>query len=140
MIDIVREKLNGVGLRVTPQRIAILQMLCRSLEHPTAARLYEQIREDYPNIALGTVYYTLERFVESGIAISIGAVGDDQVHYDGDTASHSHLACISCQKILDIESPGIDKVSNEIHNITGFEVVGSCFVYYGLCPDCQILN
>ena len=138
--DGLREQLTKAGLRVTPQRVAIMESLCRSKEHPTAAKLFEQIKHQHPNLAMGTVYYTLERLVESGIVTALGTVGDDQVHYDGDTSFHSHLACLSCQKIVDVQSPGLKEMYDDIRSGTGYKILGSCFMYYGLCPDCQKSN
>ena len=138
--DGLRQQLKKAGLRVTPQRVAIMQKLCGSKEHPTAGKIYEDIRRQYPNLAMGTVYYTLERLVEAGIVTSLGTMGDDQVHYDGDTTFHSHLACLSCQKIIDIPSPDLEAITHKIKSDTGFKVTASCLVYYGLCPDCQNKN
>ena len=103
--DVIRQQLTKAGLRVTPQRVAIMESLCRSKEHPTAAKLFEQIKRQHPNLAMGTVYYTLERLVESGIVTALGTVGDDQVHYDGDTSFHSHLACMCPAKKLSMSNP-----------------------------------
>ncbi len=138
--DGLRQQLKKAGLRVTPQRVAIMQTLCGSKEHPTATKIYEEIQRQHPNLAMGTVYYTLERLVESGVVTSLGTVGDDQVHYDGDTTFHSHLACLACQKIIDVQSPDLAAVPAKIKTDTGFKVTGACFVYYGLCPDCQRKN
>lgn len=138
--DVMRQQLNKAGLRVTPQRVAIMQTLCQSKEHPTAARLYEELKRQHPNLAMGTVYYTLDKLVETGMVVSLGSAGDDQVHYDGNTTFHSHLACLSCHKIIDIQSPDFEEVTDRIKLETGFKVTGSCFVYYGLCPDCQHSN
>jgi len=135
--DGLRQQLKKAGLRVTPQRVAIMQTLCGSKDHPTAAKIYEDIRRQHPNLAIGTVYYTLDKLVEAGIVTSIGTVGDDQIHYDGDTTFHSHLACLSCQRIIDKQTPDLEEVMHKIKSDTGFKVTGSCCVYYGLCPDCQ---
>jgi Fur family peroxide stress response transcriptional regulator len=135
--DEMRQQLKKTGLRVTPQRVAIMQALYESKEHPTAAKIFEGIRRQYPNLAMGTVYYTLEKLVESGMVTSLGMVGDDQVHYDGNTILHSHLACLSCQKIVDIQSPNLEDLTVELQSNTGFKLLGSCLMYYGICPDCQ---
>jgi Fur family peroxide stress response transcriptional regulator len=138
-LDGLRQQLKKSGLRVTPQRMAIMQTLRQSKEHPTAEMIHQKIREQYPNIALGTVYYTLEKLVESGIVTALGPVGDDHVHYDGDMTVHSHLAGLSCHKIIDVPAPDLEGLTIEIETRIGFKVLGSNFVYYGICPDCQRL-
>lgn len=136
-LDGLRQQLKKEDLRVTPQRVAIMQTLCTSKRTPCCG---EEIRRQHPNLAMGTVYYTLERLVESGVVTALGTVGDDQVHYNGDPTFHSHLACLACQKIIDIPSPDLETVTHKIKSDTGFKVTGSCIVYYGLCPDCQTEN
>jgi Fur family transcriptional regulator, peroxide stress response regulator len=97
-------KLKHAEMRITPQRMAICKMLSESDVHPTAVMSYEQVREQYPSLSLITVYNTLNTLADLGSINVLGHAGDDNVHYDADTEPHVSLACISCHKIVDVDS------------------------------------
>jgi Fur family peroxide stress response transcriptional regulator len=125
------------GLRLTPQRMAICRLLSETDEHPTAARIYDEIRVQYPSLSLMTVYNTLNALVELGAVNELGNAGDGNIHYDGETTPHINLACINCHRIVDVDYPGITNLDQEIAQKSGFKLVGSRMMYYGLCPACQ---
>ncbi len=129
--------LQRSGMRLTPQRMAICKLLSESNEHPTSAMIYDQIRAQYPSLSLMTVYNTLDRLVNLGLVNSLGNAGDDNSHYDGNTSPHINLACISCHKIVDIDSPQITNLDHAVSNTSGYKLLGVRMMYYGLCPECQ---
>ncbi|MBO7217932.1 MAG: transcriptional repressor [Clostridia bacterium] len=83
------------------QRNTVLRVLCSTTSHPTAAWIYEKVREEIPNISLGTVYRNLSELSEDGIIKKL-SFGDASVHFDGDTSVHSHFYCEHCGDITDI--------------------------------------
>ena len=129
--------LKKAGMRLTPQRISICKLLSETNVHPTAAMIYQQIRVQYPSLSLMTVYNTLNRLVDLGAVNALGSVGDDNVHYDGNTSPHINLACISCHKIIDIASWKVADLDGEVSRASGFKLFGARMMFYGLCPDCQ---
>jgi Fur family peroxide stress response transcriptional regulator len=135
-IDDLLSILKHNGMRLTPQRIAICKVLCRTNFHPTAAMIYGQVKAQYPSLSLMTVYNTLNTLVNLGVVNQLGGVGDDQVHYDGNIAPHINLACIACHKIVDIPSPQISNLGNDISTNSGYMLLGARLMYYGLCPNC----
>jgi Fur family peroxide stress response transcriptional regulator len=130
-------QLNQAGVRATPQRIAVFRVLHGSKQHPTASAIYDAVRAQFPNISLATVYKTLDLLVSLGLASEVGQAGGGQIHYDGNTVPHFHLSCISCHKVIDIETEGARHLVADIQAQSQFELVYSKLVYYGLCPDCQ---
>ena len=82
------------------QREAVLNVLCSTQCHPTAAWIYENVRKVLPNISLGTVYRNLAALSEEGVILSL-SVGDGYEHFDGNSAPHAHLHCKRCGKIYD---------------------------------------
>jgi Fur family transcriptional regulator, peroxide stress response regulator len=138
--EILTTTLKRAGMRITPQRIAICKLLSESKEHPTAAMIYEDIRQQYPSLSLATVYNTLEVLVDLGSINVLGHSGDGNVHYDADTSPHINLACISCHKIVDLASPLVANLDHEVSHSSGYKLVGARVMYYGLCPDCQNLS
>jgi Fur family transcriptional regulator, peroxide stress response regulator len=129
--------LQQAGMRITPQRTAICELLTTSEEHPTAAMIYEDLKPRFPSMSLATVYNTLESLVEIGAINVLGQAGDDTVHYDADTEPHVNLACLSCNKIVDIPSEHVSHLDAEITAASGYKLLGARVLYYGLCPDCQ---
>ena len=129
--------LQQAGMRITPQRTAICELLTVSEEHPTAAMIYDDLKPRFPSMSLATVYNTLDVLVEIGAINVLGQAGDDTVHYDADTEPHVNLACLSCNKIVDIPSEHVSHLDEEITAASGYKLLGARVLYYGLCPDCQ---
>lgn len=137
-VEMLVVTLKQAGLRITPQRIAICKLLSETEAHPTAAMIYDHVRAEYPSLSLATVYNTLEALVGLGAVNALGHAGDGNVHYDADTSPHINLACIACHKIVDIESPQVATIDQEISSTSGYKLLGARVMYYGLCPECQI--
>ena len=88
-------------------------------------------------MSLATVYNTLEALVKLGAVNTLGGAGDDAMHYDADMEPHVNLACLSCNKIVDIHSEHVTQLDSEITATSGYKLLGARVLYYGLCPECQ---
>ena len=75
------------------KRQVILEALAATTAHPTAQELYQQLKPDYPDLSLGTVYRNLSLFAEEGDAMSVG-VFRGQERFDARTNPHAHLHCV----------------------------------------------
>ena len=133
----ILDVLHKAGLRATPQRIAICEMLLESHTHPTANEIYLDLKEKYPSLSLATIYNTLDVLVGIGLVNTLGSIGDDKVHFDADLNPHINLACIKCHKIIDTTSSFINQLDLEMNKKSGFQIFGSRILYYGFCPECQ---
>ena len=123
--------------RLTPQRIALLRLLAASDGHPSAAHLYEHIKEQFPTTSLATVYKTLKVLMEIGEVLELGFSHDDN-RYDGNKPyPHPHLVCINCGRIVDVEVDVARDLGQEVAQSSGYEIVSHRLDFYGLCPDCQ---
>ncbi len=129
--------LNKGGFRLTPQRMAIVDLLAGTDTHPTAQAIYEQLRVKFPTLSLATVYNTLETLVKLGVINALGTAGDDAVHYDANTAPHINLACVSCHRVIDLPSRHVHALEEEVAHNSGYQIMGARVLYYGLCPECQ---
>ncbi len=132
-----RGALKEEGMRITPQRMAICQLLDESREHPTAAQIFERLKQQYPSLSLMTVYNTLNVLVRMGMVNELGSITHGSVHYDGDTSPHINLACVSCHRIMDLDCQSVSKLFVEVAVQSGYKIHGSRLLFYGLCPDCQ---
>jgi Fur family peroxide stress response transcriptional regulator len=123
--------------RLTPQRIALLQLLAESREHPSAAQLYRQLKERFPTTSPATVYKTLALLKEMGEVLELG-FSDDDNRYDGNKPyPHPHLVCVRCHKIIDPEVKLLKTVEQEVAEVSGYKIVGHRLDLYGICPECQ---
>jgi Fur family peroxide stress response transcriptional regulator len=92
--------LKESNLKVTPQRIAVLEALNNLRDHPTADKIKEYVVKNHPNIAVGTIYKTLETFVEKGLVKKV-KTEQDVMRYDAILDKHHHLYCEDTERIED---------------------------------------
>lgn len=122
-------------IKYSRQRESIKQFLCTRYDHPTAETVYLNVKKEFPNISLGTVYRNLSLLAELGEIqkISTGA-GPDR--FDGNPAPHYHFLCSQCGSVIDLEMEEI----NHINIIAGSQfdgkVDGHITYFYGTCKDC----
>jgi Fur family transcriptional regulator, peroxide stress response regulator len=102
-------KLIEKGLKVTPQRIAILEAIIQLNNHPTAENIIEYIRKNHPNISVATVYKVLDALVENGLINKV-KTDKDIMRYDAIIESHHHLYYSDSEWIEDYH----DKELNEL--------------------------
>lgn len=88
------------GLKITPQRIAVLDAFKAINGHPTAENIIDFIRINHPNIATGTVYKTLETFTEKELIKKV-KTDKDVMRYELVAQNHHHLYCIDTDRIED---------------------------------------
>ncbi len=120
----IRTTLISNDLKVTPQRVAVLEVLTELDNHPTAENVIQFIKENHPNIAVGTVYKILEAFVEKGIVKKV-KTDRDVMRYDAIMEKHHHLYCVESDRIedyFDEELNGVIKKYFERKNIPNFEI------------------
>ena len=123
-------------LKYSRQREAIKNFLMTRHDHPTADVVYSNVRTEFPNISLGTVYRNLTLLADLG-EISRLRVGDGVDHFDADTHPHYHFVCNECGSVTDLETEGIDHVLEAAsRNFEGL-VQGHVTYFYGLCPHCM---
>ncbi len=121
------------------RREKILQVLRSSKEHPTADWIYEQLKQEFPNLSLGTVYRNLKILEEEGEIQSIHG-GSTYDRYDADLESHHHVICEHCGCVMDIETEIDQDLFDTAEKQTGFKIKPSQITLYGLCPKCRKLK
>ncbi|MCJ7449002.1 MAG: transcriptional repressor [Bacteroidales bacterium] len=100
------------GMKITPQRIAILDVIINLQNHPTADTICDYLRLSYPHISIGTVYKTLDTFESKGIINKVYSE-TDTMRYDGVITQHHHLYCIDSERIDDYYDDGLNKLLND---------------------------
>ncbi len=119
--------------RNTAQKKAIFSALKMRRDHPSATRLYEDLKETYPNMSKATVYRVLKNAADEGEILRIHVGQEDR--FDGDIASHCHIICTHCDTIFDAPFPKEDIA--DLEKTSGYQIEARHVEFYGLCPSCQ---
>ena len=125
-----------MGLKITPQRLAIIDVLVERRDlHPGARLIYEEARKKKRSLSLSTTYATLDELSRHGI---IKTLQFDKMEnrYEGNLEEHINLICEGCRKIVDYKTPfAVDQ--REVAKKTGFSITDTRLEYYGLCRECR---
>lgn len=105
----IRHVLTEKGLKITPQRIAIMEALMIIKDHPTADAIKEYVVKNNPNLATGTIYNILETFCQKRIIKKV-KTEKDIMRYDIETKSHHHLYCDECDYIENYYDEELDQI------------------------------
>ena len=129
--------LQGAGLRLTPQRLAIAHEVLAQ-DHPTAAEVYEAVRGQFPTMGLATVYATLNVMVERRLLRPLAF--ESAVRFDANVTPHANLICTACGRITDYD--GCDDVVRALRERAardaGFELEEHRLDLYGRCALCVV--
>lgn len=127
------------ALKYSRQRESIKNYLCSREDHPTADMVYTDIRREFPNISLGTVYRNLSLLVETGEIRKITMDGADR--FDAKTTPHHHFTCRKCGCVLDVMAP-VENLAETVDETWEYGDVEGCRIeFYGICSKCKkILN
>ncbi len=123
-IEGIVNKLVEKSLKVTPQRIAILEAIVKLSNHPTAENIIDYIRQNHPNIATATVYKVLDALVENNLIKKV-KTEKDVMRYDAVTEKHHHLYCSSSERIEDYMDDELNQMLEsyfEKKGIPGFRI------------------
>lgn len=129
------DTLKKSGVRITPQRHAILEYLISSESHPTADDIYKALEGNFPNMSVATVYNNLRVFRNAGLIKEL-TYGDASSRFDFVTHDHYHIICDECGTIVDFHHPGLEEVERLASHVTGFKVNSHRLEVYGTCPSC----
>ena len=130
------------NLRITSQRLAIVETVFATDQHFTAEQLLEWARERDSSVSRATVYRTLPLLTESGLVHEMD-FGKDYKIYDpnyADHPNHNHIICVDCNKIVEFESKQLDTLENEISRDLGFQVESQQLRINASCEDMKNLG
>lgn len=130
----IQNKLKDLGLRITPQRMAIVEYLEGNKEHPSVEDIFRAVSKKYPGISIATVYNTLYLLKEKGL-IEILEIDPERIRCEPNTDLHHHFICSECKKIFDIFMDIRIEIPEE--GLKGFKILGKAVKLFGLCERCQ---
>lgn len=127
---------SGVMTRKhSTQREAVYNFLRGRKDHPTADVIYQGVREEIPNISLGTVYRNLMVLRDEGRIRTVD-VGDGVVHFDFDVREHDHFVCRKCGCVQDLPARGRECFPTDMFQEFDGQIEGCSVYFYGVCADC----
>ena len=117
------------------KRDAILDCIRNTKCHPTAEWVYRQLKPNFPDLSLGTVYRNISMFKEENVIQSIGVVNGLE-RFDYCTEPHTHFVCTDCGQVLDLEHVTLPQsVLDEA--AAGGSIIGYQLQFTGICPQCN---
>lgn len=117
------------------KRQRILDAIKETKTHPSARWVYDTLKEEIPDLSLGTVYRNIALFKEQGLIISVTNI-DGEEHIDGDTSPHAHFVCKGCGEIFDIFPKEGEGKENSCP-LEGFTCDSAVLTYFGRCKSCN---
>ncbi|MBQ9743240.1 MAG: transcriptional repressor [Ruminococcus sp.] len=122
------------GQNFSKKRQMILDTIKSSHTHPSAKWVYDTLKEQVPDLSLGTVYRNINLFKEQGLVVAVANV-DGEERIDGDTSAHAHFVCKECGKVFDIPED-IITIRSESCPMEGFSTESAVLTYFGKCNFC----
>jgi len=130
------EKLRKQRLKLTPQRIAIIDALVEKTSlHPGASLIYKEARKKVKSLSLSTVYATLNELSRLGV-VKMLEFDKMENRYEGNIAAHINLVCKGCQRIMDYRLPIVIN-PKEVAQKAHFWINDTRLEYYGYCQECR---
>lgn len=140
--DGMLDDLRRAGLKLTPQRIAIVRTFADDPSHPTAHELFERLRVNFPTMSFATVYNTLDALASCGLTGTVqlpgSGSGGRSRRFDPNTEPHHHAVCDRCGGVVDVHArpPPPETIDRLRHEAPGFRVRTEERTYRGICGRC----
>lgn len=127
--------LREEGLRITPQRIAIVDYLLKTEEHPSAEQIHKVVQKKHPMVSLSTVYKTLEMLKTKKLVSEIEVEG--QARFDAHIDEHINLVCMNCGKIEDLDEKSLKEIQTKAARKSKYLILKGNYELFGYCADCK---
>ncbi len=138
-MDQITSMLKAKNLKVTPQRLAIFNVLCNTVEHPSAESIYNALQETHPTMSLATIYKTLDTLKKANLIQELN-VGEDRFRYDAIIHNHPHMICNHCGQVYDLHTLVVDQLIGQLQKETDFTIESEKIFLYGTCSDCKVAH
>ncbi len=130
------ETLRKKGYKATTQRIAICRFALHDRDHPSAQRIYDEVRKVHPTVSLATVYKTLQILTEHDLVQELDLPGS-QARFDSYVKPHINLVCTRCGNIQDFDDSAAQEIVERVAAKAEFTRTGQRLDIYGMCKTCR---
>jgi len=135
-LETIVTSLREEGFRVTPQRIAIVDYLLKTVDHPSAEMILKVVRKKYPMVSRSTVYKTLDLLREKKIVNEMEVEGETR--FDAHTEDHINLVCIKCGNIDDVGEKSLKGIMVRAARKSKYKILKGNFELHGYCSNCKL--
>jgi Fe2+ or Zn2+ uptake regulation protein len=133
----LREKLGDRGLRLTPQRQLVMEVLRQSGEHLDAEAVHDRVKARNPNVGLATIYRALAVFKEMGL-VEEHRLGENHAHFEAvQSKRHYHFTCLACGRVIEFDAPNVRQLVHELSERENLQVTNVHLFLSGYCAECQ---
>ena len=137
-IDVFHEYIARNGLKVTPQRMLIVEVFMGAGGHLTTEELYERVKATDPSVGQATVYRTMKLLCDSGLAKEVH-FGDGVARYEQKYGSkhHDHLICEACGENIEVLDDEIERLQEDLARRHGYVLTSHRMYLFGVCGKCR---
>jgi Fe2+ or Zn2+ uptake regulation protein len=133
-------RVRASGLKLTPQRMAIVREIATDPTHPTAQEIFERLRVAMPTMSFATVYNTLDALSSAGLCVSL-SLSPGAARFDANMQPHNHAVCDRCGLVRDVPCSDEREASEPDVDMSFSVVVGFSLrtverIYRGICASC----
>lgn len=128
----LKNKLKENNIRLSHQRLKILEYIYDNLNHPTVDEIYNDLHEEIPTLSKTTIYNTLNTLVDVNL-VKVLNIENNETRYDPTIDDHGHFKCKKCGKIFDFK---LNYDSLDIEELHGFKIHKKDLYFKGICPTC----
>ena len=124
------------GVKHFRKREALYDYLKITTAHPSAETIYTDLKQQIPDLAIGTVYRNLTLFKQQGLISSVATVGGVE-RFDANTDPHVHFICQHCHAVMDLMEMQVpDDLRQAASALCGGRVESCQLSFSGVCRDC----
>ena len=134
-LDAFRGRCAQAGLKITPQRLAVYELLLETSKHPSAEMVHRKLKKTFPSISLDTVNRTLLTLNEIGAAFIVEGSGEPK-RFDANLQAHQHFKCVKCKRIIDFHHEPFDNIAIPADIEQKFTVLRKTVYLEGFCDLC----
>lgn len=129
--------LKPLGIRLTPQRLAIAEVVVNSADHPTVRDIFDRVQAFFPYVTIATVYSTLATLEQAGVVRELPF--QRQSRYDANLSPHANLVCVGCGNVVDADvgQETVAELEDIISSDSDFQVSSQRVDFYGWCSGCN---
>lgn len=131
-LDNFLNELKNNKIRLSFQRLKVLEYLIDNRCHPTVDKIYSDLYRDIPTLSKTTIYNTLNALVKAKM-VKVINIEDNETRYDIDTKNHGHFKCESCGTVYDF---GINIDDFTYTGLNNFVINDKNVYFKGVCPGC----
>jgi Fur family transcriptional regulator, ferric uptake regulator len=136
----LKKIVRSLGLKVTQQRLMILESILKGRAHVTAQEVYESVGRKAPDMGFATVYRFLRTLCQHNFMTEVRMGGLPARYEWANKRHHDHLSCVRCRKICEFENQEIENLQVKIASQMGFVLTNHILEMFGICKDCQGSN